>query len=407
VETIVGERLVMDIWTVWRGDDGFGGMTNSEKDSLFSDILDSGAFDFIVHLTNGYGDVFNMRSVWTLYGEGEWVDFKIDPASGTFEYDGYLYTWWLDWLDGNPGVELVDNGVSFSADPVDTPAIHYVGADGIFYHEVELIFHFAMHREPIVDDLNIGAVSCWAGWIFDEDEHPDMTYDLLKEIYYSGVFDFTAHLTNGYGDIKLHPDWLFAGNDYTSPHFPLGTIVDFKVDPKSGTFEYEGYLYTWELDWVDGDIQWLNEAEDGVYFEMDSLSISAEFIFYFKLDRESIIPIPPTAPNLTVTFWWKDTYGLSEDYVNEKIIEFYPGIGDYAFAVGTTIDDIRVIFDENTKEWYNVQDNFCYVFLAVLSIDGVETDLTGLADVPVFSLTIEPDVQHTIDFMLGVCIVTI
>ena len=112
---------------------------------------------------------------------------------------------------------------------------------------------------------------------------------------------------------------------------------------------------------------------------------------------------PCLEPNLTVTFRWKDTYGLSEDFLNAKIDGFYPGIGDHLLAVGTTINNIRVMFNDDW-EWINDDGKLCYVFLGVLTIDGVPVDLTTLKDIPVFSLKIDNAPLHTIDFMLGVCI---
>jgi hypothetical protein len=186
------ETLYLDIWIAWDLSASFENMANDELEALFNDIIDSGAFDFVARLTNGFGDVFNMECVPVPFAAGEVVEFKIDPAGGTFEHDGYVYTWQLDWLDGTPGIELNDDGVCFSADPADSPASYYQGADGTWIHEAELIFHFAFDREPIAEPMIYFMEiyqpgSIWGEWVayllngesmvFDQFD-PDESYHL-------------------------------------------------------------------------------------------------------------------------------------------------------------------------------------------------------------------------------------
>ena len=106
----------------------------------------------------------------------------------------------------------------------------------------------------------------------------------------SGVFDFTMHLTNGYGDIPyyiqtdMHDRVILTSSRYLP--IPANKIVDFKFDPASGVFEFDGYIYTWGLDWVDQSDHHLNDTFDGLYYisEFDS----EEAMFYFKMTREPI-----------------------------------------------------------------------------------------------------------------------
>jgi len=306
------ELFVMDIAIVWGSNDNFGGMTVDEAHALLDEILASGAFDFVLHLTNGYGDVFLRDSIWSPFGPGEVAEFEFDPACGSFEYDGYVYTWQLDWLDGTPGIYLNDDktGVSFSADPADTPITYYLGADGIWYHEVELIFYFAMDRTPIeeppIDQPMALIMSVWAMW-GSYDDFGGLTgaelEALYDDIFASGAFDFTVHLTNGYGDV-FNARWIEAP-------FGPGEVVEFEFDPASGSFVYDGYLYTWYLDWLDGTAGIdLNADKTGVSFSADPADSPAtpgvvvdgiqyydvELIFYFAMDRTPIEqpPVPKT-----------------------------------------------------------------------------------------------------------------
>lgn len=221
----VNELLTMNIWIGWKCVDGFGGMTEDEEWDLLLDILDSGVFDFVTYLTNGYGEVFGMKSFSIPFGEGEAVEFKIDPVSGTFEYDGYIYTWWLNWFDGTAGIELNDDGdgVSFSADPADSPAVYYQGADGIWYYEVTLGFGFAIDREPIAQPktyfLEIYAPgSIWGEWTAYLESGGSMVFDQYDpdEIYFVVVSE------EEYGDQIAGPVhfWVYQDRFECSDYNP-------------------------------------------------------------------------------------------------------------------------------------------------------------------------------------------
>jgi len=128
----------LNVWVGW----GVPGMSGPESSALFDEIKASGAFDFNMHLTNGYGDIVSgtagyvggMRSV--PIRPNKIVDFRFDPAGGTFEYDGYVYTWEFDWLDGQ-----ADIGLNSTRD-----GLYYIPAiDG-----EEAIFWFKVTSEPIV-----------------------------------------------------------------------------------------------------------------------------------------------------------------------------------------------------------------------------------------------------------------
>ena len=147
--------------------------------------------------------------------------------------------------------------------------------------------------------VEFGYVNFWINWVFDPDINPNMTYELFREIYDSGAFDFNVHFTNGYGDVP-------SGYNYTdyypggmkSVTVPLGEAVDFKIDPISGSFRYQGYLYTWSFFFLDSGSAGLTyDTNDGMHFiagddNIPSLTpdfFDIELIFWFMMDREKII----------------------------------------------------------------------------------------------------------------------
>ncbi|MDR0778137.1 MAG: hypothetical protein LBE48_01675 [Methanomassiliicoccaceae archaeon] len=212
-ETEVSKLLIMNIFALWGSSDNFDGMTEDEKWDLLYEIYDSGAFDFVMYLTNGYGEVFGARSVCIPFAEGETVEFNIDPISGTFEYDGYIYTWWLDQFYGTAGIELNDDGdgVSFSADP----AAYYKGADGIWYYEVELLFGFAIEREQIVQPktyfLEIYAPgSIWGEWTAYLESGGSMVFDQ----YDPDEYYFVVVCEEEYGEQVAGPVYFWVNQDH-------------------------------------------------------------------------------------------------------------------------------------------------------------------------------------------------
>ena len=130
--------------------------------------------------------------------------------------------------------------------------------------------------------------------------------------------------------------------------------------------------------------------------------------------------------NLTVRFFWKDTYGWPEDFLNTKISSFNPGgvdllnvegvkttvqINDLDYLrivwtinlyipVGTVIENIGVTYNDATNEWY-FGDHRCYVHGALLTIDDGTPYRIQFEHDPI-NLTVEEGVHHTIDIMLAV-----
>jgi len=119
--------------------------------------------------------------------------------------------------------------------------------------------------------------------------------------------------------------------------------------------------------------------------------------------HSSIIKLDPDIekePNLTVTYEWKDLYGLDKAFVDTKIMSFSPGLGEHVLAVGTIIDDIKVLLAE---EWMNEEGKRCNVELGAITIDGVDYH-NKIDDMENLSLTVEEDIHHTIHFLLAVAI---
>jgi rubredoxin len=171
-------------------------------------------------------------------------------------------------------------------------------------------------------------VSIW-GWYVNEPT--GITAELFKEIYDNGVFDFTVHLTNGYGDLEWNQDFspnnVWGHNEY---YVPYG-IVDFKFDP-SGTFDYDGYRYNWnffQLD--DSGYGLLNSTEDGMYFDIyKGKPITDWFALYFLVDRELITPLHVhdytrgvSTPATCTEQGYTTTYCECGDYE----IDYYPALG--------------------------------------------------------------------------------
>ena len=140
--------------------------------------------------------------------------------------------------------------------------------------------------------VETGVLDIWTHWYSDPDTDPLITPDIMYEIYDNGVFDFNINLSNGYGILDTNKsDKSFTGK--ASIEVPLGEIVDFKFDPPTGEFYYNGYTYTWEFGWIDSPVE-LNATGDGVYFIAGSIGEipekpyvwSVEIILHFKLSRE-------------------------------------------------------------------------------------------------------------------------
>jgi hypothetical protein len=124
-------------------------------------------------------------------------------------------------------------------------------------------------------------------------------YALFDEIYQSGAFDFGVHFTNGYGDYDCYELGFNAHLPYDNFYVPIGELIEFKLDPSNGSFEYDGYIYTWCIDELYGQMNAINDTLDGAYFVAGSdlgfggvpeepYIWTIELIFQLLLDRVPI-----------------------------------------------------------------------------------------------------------------------
>jgi len=149
------------------------------------------------------------------------------------------------------------------------------------------------------EEIELGWLDIWTIWGNDDNfglPNDDELAGLLRSIFDSGTFGFNMQLTNGYGNVGQYYD--ASGNliSMKSIQVPIGEMIDFKIDPINGAFEYGGYAYTWAFDWLDdGGYDLLNDTGDGVYFVAGSTPSGhtdfweKDLIFHFRMDRVLVI----------------------------------------------------------------------------------------------------------------------
>jgi len=407
---------------------------------------------------------------WTQYDH--WVDYdlyadeKVEfevPTYYEIEYNGVRYAVELDvvqleihnpvtnslglYYDGEINKDytsIVDNisrnicvGASFTVEKVDGYDAYY-----IYYAYVSsAIIKLGPVASPPVTSIGI----IYQGFSNSPHSMPDDEFiALVDELNAEGITPL--RLTNGW---EQYDHWI----DYD---LRAGETVEFEV-PTYYEFEYKGVRYAVELDVVqleifnpvtsiaeifyDGEINKdYTSVVDGISrnicvgasFTVEKVDGSDEYYIYSAyvhtvlIKLEPVAPPPQPSPNVTVMFWYKNTYGWPEDFLNSKISGFIPGgtellavqgvetlmkINDDFYPrtvwtvgldipVGTFIENIGVVFDDDANLWY-VGEHPCSVMRALMSIDGcspydIQFNYEG------FNLTIEAGFTYTIDIMLAV-----